>query len=193
MDGQFDPLSLENADEFIAKALTLLARGVADRRAAFHTVSLATIGLDGAPQLRMVVLRGFNANAPSINFHTDKRAAKFAELAASPAASALAYDQGAKLQIRMNGMVIIRHGDDDTAKLWASLQPTSRICYHTPDAPGGPLSGAAPISEAQARENFCVCTLMITQFDILYLRAAGHLRARAKFTQDGKTTSWVAP
>ncbi len=189
MDAPYDPLALEHAGDFIAKALSLLARGVADRRAAFHTLSLATIGLDGTPQLRTVVLRGLDGNAPSLTFHTDKRAPKFAELTRSPLASALAYDAGAKLQIRMNGTVSLRHGDEFAAKIWAGLQRTSRDCYHTPDAPSGPLSGAQPLTEDQAREIFCVCTLAITKLDVLYLRAAGHLRA----TATGGRAQWVAP
>jgi len=189
MDMPFDPLALENADDFIAKALSLLARGVADRRAAFHTLSLATIGLDGTPQLRTVVLRGLDGNAPSLTFHTDKRSPKFAELTRSPAASALAYDASAKLQIRMNGTVTLRDGDEFAGKIWAGLQRTSRECYHTPDAPSGPLTGAPPLNEDQARETFCICTLTITKLDVLYLRAGGHLRA----TATGGRAHWVAP
>lgn len=192
MDGQFDPLALDNADDFIAKALSLFARGVADRRAAFHTISLATIGLDGTPQLRTVVLRGFDSGTRAITFHTDKRAAKFAELLRTPSASALAYDPGAKLQIRINGAVKLHNGDDHTTKIWSRLQPTSRACYHTPDTPGTTPSGTEPLAEREARANFCVCTLNIAELDILYLRAGGHLRARTNFTQGGQAATWVA-
>jgi general stress protein 26 len=189
MDASYDLLALENADDFITRALSLLARGVADRRAAFHTLSLATIGLDGTPQLRTVVLRGLDGNAPSLTFHTDKRSPKFAELTRSPAASALAYDAAAKLQIRMNGTVSLRHGDEFTGKIWAGLQRTSQDCYHTPDAPSGSISSAPPLNEDQARQIFCVCTLTITKMDVLYLRAGGHLRA----TTTGGRAHWVAP
>jgi hypothetical protein len=192
MDIPFDPLALENAQDFIAKAFSLLARGVADRRSAFHMISLATIGLDGSPQLRTVVLRGFDRTAPSLVFHTDRRAAKYAELSNLPHAAALAYDPGAKLQIRMEGTAAIISGGG-AAEIWARLQPTSRLCYHTPDAPGGTLGGDSPLTEAQARSNFCVCTLTISKLDVLYLRAAGHLRAQARFTQAGTSAAWVAP
>ncbi|MGD9409624.1 MAG: pyridoxamine 5'-phosphate oxidase, partial [Thiohalocapsa sp.] len=35
-----------------------LGRGAVDRRSGFHTVQLASVGLDGAPRVRTVVLRG---------------------------------------------------------------------------------------------------------------------------------------
>ena len=43
-----------------AHALRLLARGAADRRAAFHTPTLSTVGLDGRPRARTVVMRGLD-------------------------------------------------------------------------------------------------------------------------------------
>jgi pyridoxine/pyridoxamine 5'-phosphate oxidase len=189
MDGQFDPLALDNADDFIAKALSLFARGVADRRAALHTLSLATTGLDGSPQLRTVVMRGLTAAPPALMFHTDARSPKYNELTRDARASALAYDSAAKLQIRMDGSVAMHHGDDFAAKIWAGLPRSSRECYHTPDAPSSQISQASPLTETQARDIFCVCTLIISKIDVLYLRAAGHLRAVAASGQ----AHWVAP
>lgn len=193
MDNEFDPLVLDSANDFIALALQHLNTGVNDRRHPFRTISLASLGLDGTPQLRAVVLRGCDTEAPTITFHTDKRSPKFSELTKSPQAAAQAYDPAAKLQIRLNGTVSIQNNNTETAKIWGLMQATSRACYHTPDAPSTLLSLAPPLSEAEALTNFCVCRLIINRVDALYLRAAGHLRAQANFSASGATAHWVAP
>jgi len=53
-------------DEIRADAFRLIARGVADRRSPFRTPTLATVGVDGRPRLRTVVLRAFDAAARRI-------------------------------------------------------------------------------------------------------------------------------
>lgn len=193
MDTVFDPLALDNADDFIAVALQRLARGVHDRRHAFRTISLASCGLDGTPQLRAVVLRGYDSQAPAVTFHTDQRSPKFSELTKSPQAAALAYDPAAKLQIRLNGVVVLHHNDDIATKTWAAMQATSRACYHLPNRPGSMPRETEGLSESQALANFCVCRLTISQIDVLYLRAAGHLRARMDNPASGAPAYWVAP
>jgi hypothetical protein len=80
-----------------------LARRVADRRSGFHTVQLASIGPDGMPWVRTVVLRGVEAAARRLRVHTDRRSAKFAEPAARPAVEVCAYDPRAKIQLRLRG------------------------------------------------------------------------------------------
>jgi pyridoxine/pyridoxamine 5'-phosphate oxidase len=193
MNTAFDPLAVDNADDFITLAMRRLGRGVHDRRHPFRIIALASTGLDGTPQLRSVVLRGCDAASPTITFHTDTRSPKFAELKGSPQAAALAYDPAAKLQIRLTGTVSLHHNNAEAAEIWGRMQPTSRTCYHTGDAPSGLPTAAPLLSEAQAQANFCVCRLNISQIDALYLRAAGHLRAQANYPASGHTAYWVAP
>ncbi|NBR79124.1 MAG: pyridoxamine 5'-phosphate oxidase, partial [Alphaproteobacteria bacterium] len=60
----------------------MLERGAADRRSAFHTPTVATIGLDGRPRLRTIVLRACDTANRSLRFHTDARSDKINELRA---------------------------------------------------------------------------------------------------------------
>ncbi len=82
-------LTLEGA---LHAAFGRLAEGARDGRSPFRTPALATLGRDGAPQLRTVVLRGFDPAARSLSIHTDRRSAKVAELAADPRAALHVYD-----------------------------------------------------------------------------------------------------
>ena len=57
-------------------AFAALAAGAADRHDAFHTPALASIGYDGAPALRTVILRRFDAAQRELQLHTDSRSPK---------------------------------------------------------------------------------------------------------------------
>ncbi|MBC7430935.1 MAG: pyridoxamine 5'-phosphate oxidase family protein, partial [Rubritepida sp.] len=86
-----------------ATAFALLARGVADRRHPFHTPVLGSVGADGAPRLRTLVLRGFDAGARTVRLHTDRRAGKAADIAQKPRVSSVCYALGQRVQIRLSG------------------------------------------------------------------------------------------
>lgn len=180
------------------------ATAVAVRRGPFHTPAVATIGAGALPRLRTVVLRGCDTAAWLLRFHTDRRSAKFAELLANPAIAIHAYSQPAKLQVRLEGMARL-HCDGEVADLaWAASRPSSRECYTQTAAPGVVLDApepdrilpGGPCEALQTgRANFCAVQVEIASLEWLYLRAAGHRRAR--FVRDAATGSvrgaWLAP
>ena len=187
------PATLEEA---LAEAFRLLSRGVADRRSAFHTPTLATLGAEGAPNLRTVVLRAFDPAARSLRIHTDRRSVKAAEIAADPRAMLHGYDAGAQVQLRLTGHAML-HLDDETAEsAWAASREMSRMCYATPHAPGARLAAPpeAPRDAEGGRGNFAAVTLRIAALDWLMLAHAGHRRARFAWDAEGRLdASWRAP
>ncbi len=74
----------ETAADYVADALRHLVRGVKDRKTAFHVIGLATIGADGAPCVRSVVLRALKPAAGELVFHTDRWATKVAAVWVGP-------------------------------------------------------------------------------------------------------------
>jgi len=181
----------ETAAEFVTGALRHLVRGVQDRKSAFHVIGLATVGADGAPRVRSVVLRGLAPETGTLLFHTDRRAAKVEELSAAPQAEVLAYDETARLQIRLAGRVAMQMAPP---AVWAGLQPMSRLAYLAGTAPGAPLSDAPALDEARGLENFVVGTLHIASADVLSLAAGGHRRAIAAMGPAGVGEArWVGP
>jgi pyridoxamine 5'-phosphate oxidase len=189
------PAFADDLAETLAEAFRLLARGVADRRHAFHTPTLATIGADGAPRARTLVLRGFDAAARSLRLHTDTRSQKAAELAAEPRCALHAYDAGAQIQLRLLGRATLHHDDALAAAAWAASRPFSRLCYAAAEAPGALLTAPVPAPrEGEGRANFAAIVLAFDQVDWLWLDAAGHRRAR--FTWNASATpraEWLAP
>ena len=174
-------------------AFAMLARGVADRRSAFHTPTLATISADGVPQLRTLVLRGFDPTARSLRLHTDARAAKAADILANPRAAMHVYDPAAQLQLRLSGTAVLHHGDAVSAAGWAASRDFSRMCYAIEPAPGTPAAAppAAPRDAQAGAPHFAVILFSFTRMEWLWLDASGHRRARFDFAPDHAT--WLVP
>jgi pyridoxamine 5'-phosphate oxidase len=183
----------------LEEAWSRLTGGVRDRRSPFHTPAIATIGLDGRPRMRTVVLRGADAGQGLLRFHTDLRGGKVAEIHREPRLALHAYDPRAKFQIRAEGRASV-HVDDSVADhAWDASKPMSRACYATEPEPGAPLESVEdfkiPSDEEDidaGRANFCVVVLRVMTLETLYLDHAGH--RRALFTSGSPVKSrWLAP
>jgi hypothetical protein len=189
------PAFADDLAETLAEAFRLLARGVADRRHPFHTPTLATIGADGAPRARTLVLRGFDAATRTLRLHTDTRSGKFAELAAEPRCALHAYDAGAQIQLRLTGRATLHRSDVLADSAWAASRPFSRLCYAAPEPPGAPVAAPPPAPrEGEGRANFAAIALAVGSLDWLWLDASGHRRARFTWHSDGAPQAeWLAP
>jgi pyridoxamine 5'-phosphate oxidase len=168
----------------LEEAWSRLTHGVRDRRSPFHTPAVATIGLDGRPRMRTVVLRGADAGQGTLRFHTDLRGAKVAEVRCDPRVALHAYDPRAKFQVRLEGRASIHFNDLVADKAWEASRLMSRACYATEPQPGTPLDEVGgfdiPSEENEintGRVNFCVVLLHVATIETLYLDHAGHRRA----------------
>lgn len=175
-------------------AFALLARGVADRRSPFHTPVLGTVGHDGQPRLRTLVLRGFDAPTRTLRLHTDRRAGKVADIAAEPRVSLLGYDPGQRVQMRVEGRASLHFEDAVADAGWAASRDFSRMCYAIEPAPGEAIAAPppAPLDPAAGRANFAVILLCFNRLEWLWLAAGGH--QRALFTWgDTPQAAWLVP
>lgn len=192
------PLILSCYDDLAgscAYGWSMLERGANDRKAAFHTPSVATLRADGRPSIRTVVLRGCDVAHKSLRFHTDTRSGKIAELQANPKAAMHFYDAGAKLQLRLSVHLDMLEGKDYEAA-WAATRPMSRECYQVTTAPGSALQDPYDVTfDAQAtqdgEDHFVPICARVEQMEWLYLAARGHRRALFDFVAD--TQSWLVP
>ncbi|MEI6161053.1 MAG: pyridoxamine 5'-phosphate oxidase family protein [Roseococcus sp.] len=187
-----------HADDLAAvrsAAFALLARGVTDRRSPVHTPTLASIGLDGTPRARTLVLRGFDATARSLRLHSDRRSEKFAELTQDPRCALHAYDAAAQVQIRLEGIASL-HTDDAVAEAaWQASQPFSRMCYAIEPGPGVAIAAPqpAPQDAVAGRAHFGVILLHMHSLEWLWLSAEGHRRARLDWLPGEERATWLVP
>ena len=103
-----------------------LGRGVADRHHPARHPTLATIGPDGWPEARTVVLRGADPIAGTLTVHTDLHSAKVASLTAMPRAAFHVWIEKDRLQLRLACSVTLRHGAGGMGQGSRSIAPKLR-------------------------------------------------------------------
>jgi pyridoxine/pyridoxamine 5'-phosphate oxidase len=194
------PAFYDDLDASFAELWRLLAEGAALGRSGFHLPALATLGPDGAPRLRTVVLREADAETGILRFHCDRRSDKAAEIAANPACALMAYDAAAKTQIRVEGRAAL-HTDDAVAEAaWAGSRAMSRVCYGAEPGPGTtlPAGDAYTVPDETAattagRPHFAAVLLRAERLEYLYLDRRGHRRAAWRRNGSGWCGTWLAP
>ena len=187
------------ADDIMAslqEAFRLLADAVPNRRSAFHTPTIASLDDTGAPSLRTVVLRGFDADARSLRFHTDRRSDKARGIARDPRVMMHFYDAALHIQLRVAGRATLHLDDAVADAAWEASRSSSRMCYAAPDASGAIVPGppAAPKDSEIGRPHFAAVVIGFYKLEWLWLAAAGHQRARFIWDEAGHLSAdWIAP
>ncbi len=191
------PSFYDDLDGTLAEAWRMLSRGVADRRSPFHTPAVATTGLDGAPRVRTVVLRGVDVASRTIRFHSDARSGKFAEISKEPRVAVIGYDAGHKIQLRLTGRAQLHHGAKDTVatQAWAATGDRSRSGYRQSVGPGAAMATGQLLGPplVDGFENFVAVRVAIDAIEWLYLAHAGHRRAHFTWTGETLNARWLAP
>lgn len=202
MTASGQPAFYDDLHETLAEAWRLLERGVADRRHGFHHPVLATVGLDGAPEARIVVLRSVMAETNGLTFHTDIRSTKIAEIQANPLVTMHFYDEKRKIQIRIRGHASLNTGDAVARARWDGSRALSRVCYSVEPGPGTaiPESGGFRLVQPPALgdqpgfDRFVVVSVAVERLEWLYLAFDGHRRARFTYDAHGASRGeWLAP
>lgn len=185
-------------------AANRLTQGVNSASHPMHTLVVGTADGD----IRTMVLREARADLSVLRFHTDLRSAKAKQISADPRMSVLAYDPGARIQLRMKGIGRIEHTSADADAVWEEATLSSRRCYLAEHGPGAELAQAGSalpdsllhrsptIEESRAgRANFALLLVEVLVLDWLKLSHAGGVRARferpcARADWQG---TWLAP
>ena len=190
------PAFADDLSASLQEAFRLLANAVPDRRSPLHTPTLASLDDAGAPSLRTVVLRSFDADARSLRFHTDRRSDKAHGIALDGRVMMHFYDAALHIQIRVAGKAVLHLDDAVADAAWAASQRSSRMCYAAPDASGAIVASppAAPQDSDIGRPHFAAVVIGFHRLEWLWLAAAGHQRARFIWDEAGNLTAdWIAP
>ncbi len=180
-----------------AGAFRLLSRGVADRRSPFRTPALATLGRDGRPRVRTVVLRGFDPAVRRLVVHSDLRAGKVREVAADPRVALHIWDDGNQVQVRLDGMAAVQPPAAARAE-WDRLPAGSRATYSVRPAPGAALDDPVTadrdrLADDAAFANFAVIAVEVEGMEWLHLAPGGHRRAAFAWPGGELEARWLTP
>jgi pyridoxamine 5'-phosphate oxidase len=189
-----------NLDALCGEAWRRLYEGVDDRHSPFHQPTVATIGADGAPQVRTVILRACDPAARHLQFHTDLRSGKAAEIARDPRVSLHVYDAAAQIQLRIAGTAVILLGHVAGIDAWKAVRLGSQATYAVEPGPGTEIAEggayAMPGDEAAilaGRVNFAAVDVTVETMEWMSLHAEGHRRAAFRW-EDGRWRGrWLVP
>ncbi|MGB0847858.1 MAG: pyridoxamine 5'-phosphate oxidase family protein [Thiolinea sp.] len=170
-----------------------------------HYLSLSTVDHDGHPQSRLLVLRAVNSKQLTLEFHTDIRSQKWAELQAKPQLTVLGYAPETRLQLRLKGNATLYAPDSKLNQAaWNQLSGWTRHSYC-----GGPpgLELTAPDTQeiltavpdeaetACGQSFFGVIRVKVQSLD-WFQHPRGQLRrALIEYSEDGSLLSarWIQP
>ncbi|WP_322024331.1 pyridoxamine 5'-phosphate oxidase family protein [Burkholderia sp. BCC1977] len=192
----------ESLTETYDRLWSCLESGVGMQRSPFTMLQAATLGLDGGPKVRTIVLRHVSRAERLLAFHTDARSEKVAELRREPRIAIVANDLDALVQIRAEGVASICDDEAQRRAVWQSSRPHTLLLYRAPLRPGTPIESpeAAHVTASQSvtstddgYRNFCLLHVTVTRIDWLELARSGHRRAVFEVTDDGYEGRWIAP
>ncbi|MEL6641236.1 MAG: pyridoxamine 5'-phosphate oxidase family protein [Pseudomonadota bacterium] len=157
-------------------------------------VSLATVSISGAPEVRSVVLRRAVPDAGAIEIYTDLQSTKITSLTRTPQASLLLWDATLKLQIRTTGTVTILTGDTVRGR-WDAVPDHSRLSYGITPPPGQEIVESTAYLKEPNPSVFAVLVCNIDNIDVVHL---GRPHRRANFTRSSSNNgdwdaNWLAP
>ncbi|TGN97758.1 pyridoxamine 5'-phosphate oxidase family protein [Burkholderia sp. USMB20] len=194
----------ESLTETYDRLWSCLESGVGAQRSPFTMLQAATLGLDGAPKVRTIVLRQVSRADRLLSFHTDARSEKVAELRRDARIAIVANDLDSLVQIRAEGVASICDDEAQRRAVWQSSRPHTLLLYRAPLRPGTPIAspeeahvaaGATTGTSAtdDGYRNFCLLHVTVTRIDWLELARSGHRRAVFDVNDDGYVGRWVAP
>ncbi|MAW86295.1 MAG: hypothetical protein CMJ42_07185 [Phyllobacteriaceae bacterium] len=193
----------DDLDAFSAWCRQVLADAAAQPDLQPRLMQVATIGLDGAPRLRTVMLRSVEADGWHITFHTDATSSKATELAADPRLEIHVWRQDLQLMLRLRGRAsLIRPPDPLALAAWRQLAEHSRHVYRLTAPQGQPIGQAGaygrhePPPEAAGDPGlarFTVVSVRLDEIEGVSLEPAGHRRAIWQAPGIGRPDRWLVP
>jgi hypothetical protein len=183
-------MDLSSPQALVISCWAALEEAPAQRGHPFRQVVAATLALDGSPSQRWVVLRAASAAQKRLTVWTDLRSPKWEETARSPLGSALLWDSGRRLQLRLQGRWRQEEDEAVVDAAWRSASASTRSTWAIARGPGSPLPVGQAASEPapDGRPFFGVLHFEARALDVLWLRRR-HVRMQAELDGEG---AWQA-
>ena len=185
----------QSASAFIAAGLAQFASAVHDRGSDLRNIQLATVTPEGQPDVRTLVVRGFDRSQASLEMHSDRRACKVQDIEQASAVAVLAWSSADQLQLRFKGAARLHHGDPVAHARWDALSPNARNAYGLRSDPGRPIENPADQSHLppeQQFQQFVVILVSLVSVDMLRLGPGGQqTRAIGRFAGEDLDARWI--
>lgn len=152
---------------------------------------LATEGLGGGAEARMVVLRRADCDTRHVDLHIDRASTNVAELSSHPLATLPLRDADRSLQMcaRIRIEIVTREAVRND---WEATGATERATYGAMPPPGAPPPASDAYDIGPSRDRFAVLRGQLGSFDVLQLGTDRHRRALDE-SGDDFAGRWLAP
>ncbi len=160
----------------------------------FRLFQFATVGLDGRPKIRTLVLRSADKSASVLTFFIDKRSQKYKEILSINFVSLISFDAVRNVQLRLEGVADFEDAQY-VEEYWDNLRTESKKAFSGYYSPGTVVDNpneAWNYSSVHI-DNFCVLKVVVTQMDWLELTESGNIRAKFRRNNERWNWEWVAP
>lgn len=171
-----------------------ISQAAEDHNHPFRFMSLATVHQQ-TPEIRYVVLRATN-DSGHLYFFTDYRTEKIDHMQASSEVALLLYHPEKRVQVRMQGTVLIHRDNELTEKYWPMVEGEAKKAYNSAIKPGTFISDpqeAHSWPQEYSSTYFTVVEFVPSQLDVLQLNRLSHIRAKFSQNELGWSMNWVAP
>ena len=176
-----------NAAEFTDAIWKELVRATLDKHHEWRVPMLASVGLDGAPQARTVVLRHADPATRQLHIYTDRRSPKVGELLQRPEAALVFWSKRKSWQLRVQATVTVAQTGALVEAAWRRVEQSAAAGdYLAERPPGSPLAQA---SQTVPSHQLAVLVAEVRTMDWLELSRSGHCRARI----DRTGLTWLTP
>lgn len=184
-------IPFQTPDEIREQIWRELARAGKDRHHAWRTPVLATVGSDGSPQARVVVLREVDVAHQTLRFFTDSRSPKVRQLNNEPHALIVFWSDRLKWQLRVRVAISVETAGPEVEARWQNVQQSASAAdYLGPVAPGGCIDASqAETRSENANHHFALLSAQVLEIDWLELSRDGHRRANLR----NGNWQWLAP
>jgi pyridoxamine 5'-phosphate oxidase len=190
-------------DALADESWTRLEHAGDDPNHPMRVLVMATVGADGAPEARLMVLRGADRGLARLWFYTDRRSEKADQLRRQPQVAAVTYDAESGVQLRLRGAATVDESGRLADQHWSQVGMAIRALYASPDAPGRPLRQPDPRlmgvkrsidagGEAASRGNFAVIEVAVDSIEWLQI-ADGEQRRAIMFAATNWAVQALAP
>ena len=196
----------ENPNVIFDNIKELLSIGAKDRSHSFHTPVFSNSSDNNSSNSRVVVLRKFNKDNLTLNFHTDYRSPKIIDLKKNNLTNFIFYDSKIKIQLRIKTISKVHYDNKITMEVWQQTRLSSRKCYLTKKSPSSStnkaedgilehLKGIDPseLESEMGYKNFSVVENTIKDIDWLYLASSGHRRLKITLKKNKPIFQWLIP
>ena len=182
---------LDTSQEIRQQIWKELGRASVDRHHACRTPVLATLGCDGSPNARTVVLRKVDTNQQTLCFYTDARSTKVSELTKEPKAALTFWSGRLNWQLRVKVEISVATDGPELQALWQRVQQSASAGdYMATEAPGTERpTGFGTAQNLSGDHHFALLNAQVLQMDWLELGHGAHRRARLS----ANTWQWLVP